>query len=469
MSLKKYLTRLLPRRFPGRLFPADCRGSVAIYVAMFTAIGIGGGALAIDYGRVALLKSQLQSAADAAALAAVTHLDGNVQSRSRSESVARSAARNRSVLPSGAGVTDLVIDQVTFYSEFSSSPVAATSDLDAKFVEVTMSAQTVKYMFAPVLNMFGGTPHSGQQLHARSVAGSRPFICHAPPLMICDLGEGNPADDPTLATNIGKQIRLTEPQGGSGTWAPGNFGLLSLPDGSSGASAIKTALAAIQPQDCYQLDVVTATGTMTNPVKDGINVRFDISPIFTPPAPNVINFPKDSTLIADETARLGNGVWDLDGYWGDKHGGTPPVALTGATRYQVYLYELGEQYAANGKQTLHPVPQGSLPVGFALITPPTVDIPINAANPTLPDFDGVPQNTPASNGPARRLMGVAILQCVADNIQGHGTYPTNGKFVELFITEEVRDPPDAGIYGEIIRSLSPNNDPEFHANAGLVE
>ncbi len=59
---------------------------------------------------------------------------------------------------------------------------------------------------------------------------------------------------------------------------------------------------------------------------------------------------------------------------------------------------------------------------------------------------------PASNGAARRLVKVALLQCIADGVNGKGTYPTHGKFVEMFVTQEVRDPPDAGIYGEIVRA-----------------
>ena len=126
-------------------------------------------------------------------------------------------------------------------------------------------------------------------------------------------------------------------------------------------------------------------------------------------------------------------------------------------------------FARKGKETSYPIPAGGPPAGFVVVTPPGADIPVDPGNPTLPDFDGVPQNTPASNGPARRLVKVALLQCFADGINGHGTYPTYGRFVEMFITQEVRDPPNAAIYGEIVRSLSPINDPEFHANVKLVE
>lgn len=61
-----------------------------------------------------------------------------------------------------------------------------------------------------------------------------------------------------------------------------------------------------------------------------------------------------------------------------------------------------------------------------------------------------------------------MLQCIAEGVNGHGTYPTSGKYVEMFITETVQDPPDAAIYAEIVRSMTSTNDPQFHANATLI-
>jgi Flp pilus assembly protein TadG len=451
-----------------RKFLANKAGSLSVYTAIFSAFAIGTGAVAVDYGRSALLRSQMQDAADSAAMAAVIHLDGKNGAQSRAEQIATFAVTNRSNLPSDGAGTPLAIGSVKFYSQYTPTKIDATNDLDAKVIEVTMSTKTINYMFAPVLNLLTGGSNTQKTLTARSVAGSNPFICHAPPLMMCDLTELDPLQDPTLTSNIGRQVRLKEPQSGGGTWVPGNFGLLSLPDGSTGASQIEGALAAVEPADCYQLDVITATGSKTNKVKQGINARFDISTMPDPPAPNVINYPLDDTLIADENLKLGDGIWDIDAYWLARHGTTPPADLANASRYQAYLFELGEAYARNALQTLYPAP-ATLPSGFTLITPAMPNIPVDATNPTLPDFDGVPQNTPASNGPARRLVKVALLQCVADGINGYGTYPTHGKFVEMFITQEVRDPPNAAIYGEIVRSLSPLNEPEFHANARLVE
>lgn len=436
-----------------------------IYSAMLMIVGVGAGAVAIDFGRLELLRTEMQHAADAAALAGAVQLNGQDDSMTRAENVARNAMAPASNIPAAA--TSLNINDVKFYSDYATK-TAATSGLDAKFIEVKFAPQQVDLLFAPILSaMFGGP--TTQTLNAAAVARVRPFICHAPPLMMCDLAELDLDLSPTKAANIGRQVRLKEPQAGGGAWAPGNFGLLSLPDGSSGASAISNALAAVTPNDCYEMDVVTATGSKTNQVKNGMNARFDVGTSSEPPAPNVINYPVDTDLDADSDLKMGDGDWDIDTYWNDKHVGAPPGDLAGASRYQAYLFELGLPYLRDGKKTIYPIPGGGAPSGYTEITPPAADVPVNDANPTLPDFDGAPQNAPASNGPARRLVEVAILQCVADGVNGHGTYPTNGKYVEMFITQEVKDPPNAAIYGEIVRSLSSFNDPEFHANASLIE
>lgn len=443
-------------------------GGIMIYSAMFLAIGVGAGALAIDFGRMELLRSEMQHSADAAALSGAVQLNGHDDAMTRGENVARNAMSQTSNVPSTGGNTPLTVATVNFYSSYATKTIATTG-LEAKFVEVTLAPQSVNYMFAPVYSAMFGAARSAT-LNAKAVARVRPFVCHAPPLMMCDLTELDPALDPTDPANIGRQVRLKEPQGGSGSWVPGNFGLLALPDGSSGAPDIEGALAAIEPSECYEIDVITATGSKTNKVKDGINTRFDVGNMPDPPAPNVINYPQDDNLIPDFGLNIGDGIWDIDGYWAAKHNGDPaPVELAGASRYQVYLYELGETFARNGKMTSYPPPGGAAPADYTLVVPPGPDLAVDAANPTLPDFDGVPQDPPASNGPARRLVEVALLQCIADGINGHGTYPTNGKYVEMFITQEVKDPPDAAIYGEIVRSLSSFNDPEFHANAALIK
>ncbi len=455
----------------------DSSGGVTAYSAVFMAIAIGVGALAVDFGRMAVLKSQIQDRADAGAMAGAAHLDGRTGAQSRARNVATNAALQTSALTSDG--PQLSVASVNFYSQITPNRVAAIDDGDSAFIEVVMQPKTVSFLFQPVLELMTGTNDAGsRQIGSSAVAAMSPFICNAPPLMMCDPAEADPALAVDLAQNIGMQYRLKEAQAGGTPWSPGNFGLLSLPDGSSGASAIQGALAAVQPTGCYKLDVITATGSKTNMVKDGINSRFDLDGM-PDPAPNVIAYPRDDVIIADPDLNFGDGVWDAVTYWTDKHGaGGVPADLTAdpindsTSRYQSYLYELGLEFARNGRQTLYPAPApADMPAGYALVTPAAKDLP-KAADPAKssnPHFDGVPSVPAASNGYARRLVQVAVLKCVADGINGKGTYPTDGNFVEIFITEPVNDPPDAAIYGELVRPLSPVNSPQYFANVRLVE
>ncbi len=456
------------RNFAFRAF-WGCRGEgggVTAYSAFFIVFAIGVGALALDVGRMTVLRSQMQNRADAGAMAAAVQLDGRVGAQTRATAVAMNAMSQTSGI-SGDSQT-LNVQTVNFYSEYGATPVAATGDEDSKFIEVILEPRRVDFLLEPVLNP-SGTDHY-KNLAARAVAGSNPFICQAPPLMICDLGEIDPAMNLSLQSNIGRQIVLKPPPGGNSAWAPGNYGLLGLPDGSTGASDIENALAAVQPEDCYSLDVSTAPGGKTNKVKDGINARFDLPGGLPYPAPDVINYPKDVEIEASPQVMMGSGNWPLGGlggYWAAKHGGPVPNDMLGASRYQVYLYEQGLEFGRSDTdgQTIYPV-VGALPAGYTLVSPAAPSIPEDAANPDDPDYDGVPSQTVASNGQARRLMKVAVLQCIAEGVKGSHAYPTNGNFVEIFITQSVKN---KAVYGEIVRPLTPSNDPGFHANVKLVQ
>ena len=228
----------------------------------------------------------------------------------------------------------------------------------------------------------------------------------------------------------------------------------------------------MEPEDCYSTEVTTATGVKTNKVKDGINARFDLPGGLPYPAPDVINYPNDVEIEADSKVVMGSGNWPLGGlggYWAAKHSGASlPDDLLGASRYQVYLYEQGLEFGRSDTnwQTIYPV-VGALPGGYTLVSPAAPSLPVDPLNPDDPDYDGVPSQTVAANGYERRLVQVAVLQCLTEGVNGSHTYPTNGNFVEMFITQTVDN--DKGIYGEIVIPLSPSNDPDFHANVKLID
>jgi hypothetical protein len=453
-------------------------GSIVAYVAIFAAMALASGALAIDFGRLGVLRTQMQNHADAAALSGAVQLDMRDGARARATEVATDAAESWSAIP--ATDFELQIAEVNFYSEIEPAYVTATTDLTARFIEVVLEPRTANLFFEPLTRMFGGEGDGLTTLEARAVAKPSAFICEAPPMMACDLAEEDPSQDFALPQNIGKQLKLKAPQAGGGPWRPGNFGLLSLPDGSAGADDIEDALAAVEPEDCYTLDVQTAEGSKTNKVKRGINARFDLpgGPP-TAPAPDVIGYPRDDEFAADPDAKMGSGNWHPENYWPDKHNGAPlPPALAGASRYQVYLYELGLEFARNGWQTVYPI-TGSVPAGFTVVTPPGANIPqtLNPMgdddgdglkNKDDPDHDGMPSQPPAGNGYERRILKVAVLRCIADDIRGLGIYPTHGNFIDVFVTEPVENPSTAGIYAEIVRPLSQTYEPDFYANVRLV-
>ncbi|NQU56061.1 MAG: hypothetical protein HQ513_02425 [Rhodospirillales bacterium] len=443
--------------------PRDEAGGVAVFAGFFSVLAIGAGALVLDVGRMGVMRSQMQDRADAGAMAGASQLDGRPGAQTRATALAVNAIAQTSMITSSA--SNLSVQDVAFFSEIDPGLVLASGDEDSKYIKITLDPKDVKYMFQPLLVTASGTK---QNFNAAATATSEPFICHAPPLMICDPAEFDSSLDMSLPANYGRQITLKPPPSGGSAWAPGNYGLLALPDGSIGASDLETALAAVVPEDCYDLDVGTAPGVKTTKVENGINARFDVPGGLSDPAPNVINYPKDLDVALDPNIVMGSGDWDIAAYWADKHVTPLPTDLLAASRYQTYLYELGLEFARSDHATIYPI-EGALPSGYDVISPAAADIPDDAANSDDPDFDGVPSQSIASNGYQRRLIQVAVLQCQAEGVKGAHEYPTNGNYLEMFITEAVDGAPAGGIFAEIVRTLTPNNSPDFHSNVKMVQ
>src|SRR5689334_7831595 len=73
-------------RWPG--FLRDTRGIAALHIALSSTLLFGATALAFDLGRVMSLQSELQSAADSAALAGAAELDGQTNAITRAKAAA---------------------------------------------------------------------------------------------------------------------------------------------------------------------------------------------------------------------------------------------------------------------------------------------------------------------------------------------------------------------------------------------
>ncbi|MDF0543060.1 pilus assembly protein TadG-related protein [Sphingobium sp. H39-3-25] len=253
-----------------------CGGAVAPTVALslFALIAVGG--IAFDYARLAGMDSELQGAADQAALAAATQLDGKSTAITRATTAAQNLVRNATLFSNdgNASGTTITVPTLTFYSAYDATNdtgTVTTSPTAAKFVQVTVAPRQARYALTPVVAAF----NSGN-INASAVAGLGQAICKVPPVMICNPQEtgGNTSFD--VSALIGKGLKLVS-VGNGGGWAPGNFGYLNSGAGSNGAPGLREALGwTTAPGDCIAQTGVDTKPGATVSVTDALNTRFDI-------------------------------------------------------------------------------------------------------------------------------------------------------------------------------------------------
>jgi len=270
-------TFIMPLRRSVTAFCDDTSGFILPYVTVLMVVFIGLGALALDGGRYMSTQTQMQAIADALALSGARELDTLSGARARATSAIDNLVSN--------GLTGMDYSGAITHATpifYSALPVAtagftgtaATSDLDARFVAVTVNPVTVPTMLPIGLNNFS--------TGAQAIAGftSRTY-CDIPPVFICNPYETSGMTDSqatsALQTNLAlasvrrQQIRLDPTKSG-----PGQFGYLVPPDGCNGASCLEDWIAQANPKTCYQTASVDLNTGFKNSVTDGFNVRFDI-------------------------------------------------------------------------------------------------------------------------------------------------------------------------------------------------
>ena len=311
----------------------DVRGSVIIYIAIMAPVMFGVGALSLDLGRLMTLNTELQGAADAAALAGARELNRFPGAIAKASAAAVGAVANVQTFATDGGGKQVLIDAspcadppvapcIRFLKSLPADdddPITAanvtTSDTEARFIDVHLGARAITNILVRIVGGPGTASTS-----AAAVAGNDQVICKIPPMFMCNPSEGAGNTDLQLAVDInaleGRQMELFH-QGGGGSLSPGNFGLL-CPTGTEGAnncggSAVKDALASTTGT-CISLEqTTTKTGVTLEMVRTGINARFDY---WTPQA-------KDT----------GNNRWrDRDEFMPAANvtqGGTPPNSVNG--------------------------------------------------------------------------------------------------------------------------------------------
>jgi Flp pilus assembly protein TadG len=487
----------------------DTNAAVAPTVAVTLFALIAAGGIAFDYARVASMDSELQNAADQAALAAASQLDGQPGACARASAAAVSLIANSTKFANENSSRAIVVTSepacdgtgdIQFYQSYNQAAdtfgAIATTDAQARIVVVRVNPRAARYALTPIVAAF-----TSGNISAEAIASLGSAVCKVPPLMMCNPAENT---DPsfTVSNYVTKGLQLV--QGGGGSWAPGNFGFLDHAGGSNGNTGLREDLGwLVPPGECQPGDGVD-TKPGVNAVNDAINSRFDIydtqacigggfcppstnvvkdlvrdpganggnscrihnqgwhevasgqylptsgsTPLPTTTTPSAMGHPRDMCHAVSATGtctngRVGDGAWDRDAYFrsnyvrtavgsGGQAVGTRWTASewqfnTGlsstATRYQVYLWE-----AANA---------GTMVDGVNVLNGRVAASPDRDEDgPVCSSGQGygtgiIPTST--SNVDRRRLV-VAVVNCVAQSVNGNSTNVQVQKWIDTFLVE----------------------------------
>jgi Flp pilus assembly protein TadG len=265
------------------------RGSVLIIsaVGMLTLLLATG--LCVDISHFYLVKTELQNATDAAALAGASalnqHASGITKARDRAIASMNAYEFNKTPLALTAANVRYAVNLSDFDSgsgmDEASAQGAATN---VRFVKVTTPPVAVNVFFASVINGFGNS----RDLQANAVAGrsvNLNVFCDWIPLTVI-------LDDADTILQPG-QVYTIRADSGSFV-SPGNYHILAV-DGSGGQD-VETGIGSgvhlcKEPGDTYPID--TKPGLTAGKVRTGINSRFDdyggsqLDPALFPPDKNV--------------------------------------------------------------------------------------------------------------------------------------------------------------------------------------
>lgn len=468
-------------------------GAVVIYVSMISLVLLSLGALAIDVGRTVTTHTQLQNAADAAALAAASQLTGDAGARDAARAAAISALQNRQAFVGSGGLVGIAAtdcngaaDNVSCIGFLSGIPAddntaidytvdGATSDLDAIFVEVRVVPETMSAIF----NVAAGLD-SDIEIAARAVAAPNDTLCDVPPLFMC-----NPVEsDPTLSLSDlnGREVVLGK---GSGGFGPGNYGLLCPLDfPNCGASIVLEYLGSRSRGICINdfTDLPVKPGVTSNMVEAGVNSRLDIFPAQTKdwmddsdysPASNVTqggegkktgqkceydDLPAETAMglpndVVPDGQWLGDGVWDYAEYFRINHGGdgTSTFRPTGwantflgntgtPTRYQAYRHEVENGVVPQPGNTIFDEVTGD-----PLPDPTSEDGDVECHNAPVADTGTLLDPTLTSEDlleglfADRRVMTFASVDCVAQGAPSGRTTVRPNDIIFAFLTRPIED------------------------------
>lgn len=218
------------------------QGAVIITVALFTLFLLGFMGIALDFGHLFVVKTELQTAMDSCALAAAQELDGQPNALTRATSAGKTAGNLNKVNFQGtaAGIVDEdIIFSNTLVGTYSHTftPVA-----NAKYAKCTHTKSGMAPWLLQAMSAFSGNASysASQSVFALGVATRSPAQTScAIPVQI------NPKNStpPNYGFVPGEWIPTVYDEGaGTSDTTPGHFGWANLDGNGSSASELKAEL-----------------------------------------------------------------------------------------------------------------------------------------------------------------------------------------------------------------------------------
>lgn len=288
-------------------------GAVAVIVALSLAVLIGVVGLALDLGKLYIVRSELQNSADACALAAVRDLTGATINLSVSEAAGITAGNLNRVFFQSTPVQLATNSNVTFSDSLTNpflpkGSVANPSTI--KYVKCTTSLSNISNWFVQVLDVLPGNSVANASVSTMAVATTGPAqtTC-AIPVFICMAG--TQVSPPIAGQSYTRGQWLGSKTGSPPTYGPGNFGWAAL-DGSNNATSIRNELTG---NYCALPAIGSSIGSPGNKVTDtgAWNSRFGIyanpysqataTPDFTGFAYTALSWPLQSNAYNDFVAK----------------------------------------------------------------------------------------------------------------------------------------------------------------------
>lgn len=233
--------------------------------------------VAFDYGRIMGLDTELQNAADQAALAAATQLDGSANAIANAQLAAADALGNQTRFANdglGRAIPSSGLSFTFFEAYIDDAPVGETTvSEDARVVLVTVEDRAVRYALTPIMATFSGSVARGS-----AMATLQSATCNVPPMMFCVPHTNAGVADTAFprASDIGRGLSLHMNANQADPWAPGNFGFLDIDYDTAGGGNPNHTLGLNSDFLGCTGEVVESRTGVRDPEADALNSRFDM-------------------------------------------------------------------------------------------------------------------------------------------------------------------------------------------------